>query len=290
VLIASRPEPHLRKVLQAGENFDFCRHLELRPDKSAYADVRRYLCDEFLRIRHLHTSRGIPLETDWPGQDSINHLVEKSSGTFIYATTVLRYIDDEYSHPAERLDDVLRLDPQSTTPLDNLYTQILSTVPKKTILRRVLHVMVRISEDLNPEEIDAALQLRTGTSRLVLRGLHSVVCVPPVRTVGFRYGITFLHASLCDFLLDPIRSSELCVAAPHLDSQLVRSMIVFLSSSSPNSLLFKYVFSRGSYCGLIRDLEAYSCRTLCVTWLELNLPLTCYPSFKIPTFYKPLFH
>ncbi|KAJ7359829.1 hypothetical protein DFH08DRAFT_1075188 [Mycena albidolilacea] len=38
VLIASRPEPHLREVLQAGENFDFCRHLELRPDKSAYAD------------------------------------------------------------------------------------------------------------------------------------------------------------------------------------------------------------------------------------------------------------
>jgi hypothetical protein len=58
-------------------------------------------------------------------------LVEKSSGTFIYAATVLRYIDDEYSHPAERLDDVLRLDPQSTTPLDNLYTQILSTSPKK---------------------------------------------------------------------------------------------------------------------------------------------------------------
>ncbi|KAJ7359830.1 hypothetical protein DFH08DRAFT_417733 [Mycena albidolilacea] len=98
--------------------------------------------------------------------------------------------------------------------------------------------MARISEDLNIEEIDAALQLRTGTSRLVLRGLHYVVCVPPVRTFGFRYGITFLHASLCDFLLDPIRSSELCVAAPHLDSQLVRSMIVFLSSSSPNSPLF----------------------------------------------------
>ncbi|KAJ7359932.1 hypothetical protein DFH08DRAFT_418374 [Mycena albidolilacea] len=241
VLIASRPEPHLREVLQAPDNFDFCRHLELRADGLAYADVRRYLCDEFSRIRNLHTSRGILLEDDWPGQDSINHLVKKSSGTFIYAATVLRYIDDEYSHPAERLDDVLRLDPQSTTPLDNLYTQILSTVPQKTILRRVLHAMVRISEDLNPEEIDAALQLRTGTSRLVLRGLHSVVCVPPVRTVGFRYGITFLHASLRDFLLDPIRSSELCVTTPHLDSQLVRSMIMFLSNSSPNYPLFNEI-------------------------------------------------
>ncbi|KAJ7788608.1 hypothetical protein B0H14DRAFT_2947922 [Mycena olivaceomarginata] len=201
--------------------------VRLRADGLAYADVRRYLCDEFSRIRHLHTSRGIPLEDDWPGQHSINHLVEKSSGTFIYAAT--------------RLDAVLRLDPQSTTPLDNLYRQILSAVSDRPILQRVLHAMVRTSENLDPEEIDVALQLRTGTSRLVLRGLHSVVCVSPVRTIGFRHGVTFLHASLRDFLLDPIRSSELCVTAPHLDPQLVRSMIMFLSSSSPNYPLFNEI-------------------------------------------------
>ncbi|KAJ7308626.1 hypothetical protein DFH08DRAFT_927409 [Mycena albidolilacea] len=135
-LIASRPEAHLCEVLQTPDNFDFCRHIELRPDESAYTDIRRYFCDEFSRIRYLHHSRGISLEDDWPGQDSINHLVEKSSGTFIYATTVLQYIDDEYSHPADRLDAVLRLDSQSTAPLDNLYTQILSAIPERSTLRR----------------------------------------------------------------------------------------------------------------------------------------------------------
>jgi hypothetical protein len=214
VLIASRPEPHLREVLGATENFDICRHIELCPDASAYADIRRYLCDEFSRIRLSHTSRGIPLENDWPGENRIDHLVEKSSGTFIYAATVLRYVDDEYSHPAERLDSVLGLDPHSTTPLDTLYTQILSTVPNKTMLKRVLHAVVRTYGDWDPEEIDIGLQVRAGTSRLILRGLHSLVSVAPVRTIGFRHTVTLLHASLGDFLLDPARSSELCVTAP----------------------------------------------------------------------------
>jgi hypothetical protein len=83
-----------------------------------------------------------------------------------------------------------------------------------------------------------------------------------------------LHASLRDFLLDLIHSSELCVTALHLDSQLVRSMIVFLLSSSPNSPVFKYLLTRGSDCGLIWDLEARLPSTLCTTSLELNLSLT----------------
>ncbi|KAJ7660303.1 hypothetical protein DFH06DRAFT_393268 [Mycena polygramma] len=176
VLIASRPEAHLREVLQESENFDVCRHLELRADPSAYNDIRRYLCDEFSRVCNCLVGRGVTLENGWPGKDAINHLVEKSSGTFIYATTVVRYVDDEYSHPAERLKSVLTLHPHSTAPLDTLYTQILSDGPNKSILRRVLHAVLRPHHGYwDPEVIDAALNLRAGTSRLALRGLHSLL-------------------------------------------------------------------------------------------------------------------
>ncbi|KAJ7660319.1 hypothetical protein DFH06DRAFT_393621 [Mycena polygramma] len=69
VLIASRPEAHLRDILEAPANSDVCRHRELRADTSAYDDIRRYLCDEFSRIHACYTSRGIPLENGWPGED-----------------------------------------------------------------------------------------------------------------------------------------------------------------------------------------------------------------------------
>ncbi|KAJ7619766.1 hypothetical protein DFH06DRAFT_72308 [Mycena polygramma] len=244
VLLASRPEAHLRERLQADANFNVCRHLELRPDASAYDDIRCYLCDEFSRICEGNTSRG-PLKKGWPGTDAIDHLVKKSSGTFIYAATVVRYVDDEYSHPIERLEAVLALDPHSTAPLDTLYNQILSNGPNKPILRRVLHAVLG-SHNWDPEIIDAALNLRAGTSRLALRGLHSVLSVPPVRVLGCedcneKHQVKLLHASLGDFLRDPMRSSDFFVGTPELNSALVRTMIAFLSSSPPNQYLFERI-------------------------------------------------
>ncbi|KAJ7660323.1 hypothetical protein DFH06DRAFT_393706, partial [Mycena polygramma] len=237
LLLASRPEAHLREILDEPANFDVCRHLELHPDPSAYADIRRYLYDEFSRIYKCHTSRGVPLGDGWPGEGAINHLVTKSSGTFIYATTVVRHVDDEYSHPVERLDSILALDPHSTAPLDTLYNQVLSTVPNRSMLRRVLHAVANTTE-LNPEDIDVALQLRAGTSRLVLRGLHSLLFVPPVRR---RWDVVkLLHASFGNFLRDPARSLDLCFATPELDYGLLRTMSAFLSSSPIDSPLFRH--------------------------------------------------
>ncbi|KAJ7798739.1 hypothetical protein B0H14DRAFT_3544003, partial [Mycena olivaceomarginata] len=126
LLIVSRPEPHLREVLETEETFAICRHFALSADKSAYHDIRTYFHAEFSRIRCEFIVRGIYLEPEWPSPDTVDQLVGMSSATFIYTTTVIRFIDDEYHHPADRLNSVLELDPQSTAPLDDLYTQILS--------------------------------------------------------------------------------------------------------------------------------------------------------------------
>ncbi|KAJ7613369.1 hypothetical protein FB45DRAFT_802741, partial [Roridomyces roridus] len=138
ILICSRSEPHLRELFEAPENSDVCRGLEIRADHAALADIRRYLAEGFSRVQKIHTARGMLLDDGWPGENTIEHLVKKSSGTFIYVSTILRYVDDEYSHPADRLDAVLSLDPISLTPLDDLYTQILSSIPNKSTLLRVL--------------------------------------------------------------------------------------------------------------------------------------------------------
>ncbi|KAJ7186064.1 hypothetical protein C8R46DRAFT_881446, partial [Mycena filopes] len=242
VLVVSRPEPHIRQVIQAAENFGICRHLELCPDQSALADIHHYLWEEFSRIRQSQQQWGLHLEEDWPGQEAINHLAEKSSGTFIYAATVVRYIDDQYSHPMEQLTRVLNLDPQSTAPLDTLYTDIMSRVPNRDMLQHILHVLVWLHQNLVPEEIDVALHLRNGTTRLTLRHLHSLLFLPPLRTIGYRHNIKFLHASLRDFLTDPTRSRDLCIAQARLSYDLVCSMSTFISTSPTNSLTKRYVF------------------------------------------------
>jgi hypothetical protein len=50
------------------------------------------------------------LDVVWPTPDALDRLVAKSSGIFIYATTVIRFVDDEYCHPNDQLESVLALD------------------------------------------------------------------------------------------------------------------------------------------------------------------------------------
>ncbi|KAJ7478235.1 hypothetical protein FB451DRAFT_1241661 [Mycena latifolia] len=111
LLIVSRPKPHIREILDAPEISALCRHSVLSADSSAYNDVRTYLKDEFSRINTDFMTRGIDLGVVWPDSAILEHLVEKSAGMFIYAVTVVRFIDDGHSHPVDRLASLLSLEP-----------------------------------------------------------------------------------------------------------------------------------------------------------------------------------
>ncbi|KAJ7614385.1 hypothetical protein FB45DRAFT_1064661 [Roridomyces roridus] len=233
-LVCSRSEPHLRELFEAPENSDVCRGLEIQRDDAAYSDIRRYLTEGFSRVQKIHTARGMLLDDGWPGENTIEHLVKKSSGTFIYASTVLRYVDDEYSHPAERLDAVLSLDPSSLTPLDDLYTQILSSIPNKPTLLRIL-LAIPETQYLDPEQMDIILRMRRGTSRAILRGLHAVVRVQPPRILGYQKPVQLLHTSFGDFLMDSQRSLSFCISGEDLLNTLVHDMARALLSGSLGS-------------------------------------------------------
>jgi hypothetical protein len=75
------------------------------------------------------------IPTPWPSPGILERLVEKSSGYFIYASTVIKFVDDKYFRPTERLAAVQNLAPtDSDAPLealDKLYIQILSAVPTR---------------------------------------------------------------------------------------------------------------------------------------------------------------
>ncbi|KAJ7259373.1 hypothetical protein C8J57DRAFT_1233729 [Mycena rebaudengoi] len=235
MLICSRPDPHLREVLETAQTSAICHHFVLSCDESAYQDIRIYLRDEFSRIQSDYRTRGIDLGTLWPSAEDLEHLVQKSSGIFIYATTVIRFVGDEYSHPVDRLDSVLALDPQSTAPLDDLYKQILSLVPQSWEHLRILHVIWRklgiFYSEPDPEEIDTLLMLRSGTTRLMLRGLHSLFNVPPVRSpFGPHNGVKILHASFGDHLGDPRRSGP---------CRLVAQLPGLLKDATPSETLFE---------------------------------------------------
>ncbi|KAJ7351477.1 hypothetical protein DFH08DRAFT_694477, partial [Mycena albidolilacea] len=199
-------------------------------------------------------------------------LIEKSSGYFIYASTVIKFIDDKDFRPTERLADVIHwqnLPIYSDRPfeaLDQLYAQILCAAPARSRLIRILCVLDNFP-DISLREIDHLLQLNPGDARLSLRRLHSIFNVPS------NGDISVYHASIRDFLGDPTRSGEFCVRTLQRRMELARSVLKALSrrykdsmyQSSPDGyaaifpidfLIMNYVICRRLACSGIRYLPS----------------------------------
>ncbi|KAJ7890836.1 hypothetical protein B0H13DRAFT_2530625 [Mycena leptocephala] len=104
-LIASRPEARIRETLNEPSFHGILDSLNV---EQSFEDIRKYLRDEFARIycEHRDTMRDVP--TPWPSPEVLKTLVYKSSGYFIYAS-VIKFMDDEYSRPTERLAAIQNL-------------------------------------------------------------------------------------------------------------------------------------------------------------------------------------
>ncbi|KAJ6456314.1 hypothetical protein DFH09DRAFT_962087, partial [Mycena vulgaris] len=149
-------------------------------------------------------------------------LVERSSGYFIYAATVIKFVDNEYSSPAKQLDIVVQNSiHDSESPfatLDQLYIQILSRVlvQSRATLSDILCVITHYLQKVTVRDIDALLGLELGTVELIIRPLHSVLDVPTPpnpNTTPWRYLLEVHHASFLDFLKDETRSSGFYVGS-----------------------------------------------------------------------------
>ncbi|KAJ6548571.1 hypothetical protein B0H19DRAFT_190499 [Mycena capillaripes] len=222
-IIASRPEPHIRQILEESQA-DLARPFNIT---QSFADVERYLREEFARIHAEHRYTMAKVPTPWPSEDILHYLVLRSSGYFIYASTVIRFVDDKNFRPTERLEIVHNLQTNSNEnpfhALDQLYTQILSNVVARGRLLQILLAIFTFPLMIN--ELDELLDLEAGGAYLTLRRVHSLLDVPDSLEDFETLTIRMHHASLHDFLHDPKRSREFCVWTPQNRLDLARSML-----------------------------------------------------------------
>ncbi|KAK1233274.1 hypothetical protein PQX77_003566 [Marasmius sp. AFHP31] len=145
-LIFSRPEPHITHIFRH-ESFIPAPCIMSLGDFAVRDDIEKYLRKEFDRLKKKH--KGI-LPISWPGNDVIMVLVDRSTGQFIYVTTVIKFLSTGKGPvtPQQRLEVVLRAEPvsRSASPypdLDQLYSQILYFCPNDDRkLQRVLQLIV----------------------------------------------------------------------------------------------------------------------------------------------------
>ena len=230
-LICSRPEAHVQAVFESEVMSRITNPVLLDDQFGPDDDIRKYLMDEFTRICTEHKLSAL----EWPPGRAIDQLVSKSSGQFIYASTVVKFIDDIYDDPRERLDIVFKTRPvNSASPfaeLDQLYIQILSQQPNVRLLRDLFTLIIALR---NPKIkfVCRRLQIREEQLERKLLRLRSLVCIS-------RLGVTTYHLSLHDFFLDKKRAGEYFihpirvtfVRLPEIMSSARESILSALASS-----------------------------------------------------------
>ncbi|KAF9554820.1 hypothetical protein CPC08DRAFT_161250 [Agrocybe pediades] len=211
-LVCSRPESHLNNAFSSLRMANIHYKIFLDDDYSAEKDIWLYLEDKFREIKQGHVFKH-KLPTPWPSSDTIEDLAYGSSGQFIYASTVIRYVESPRHRPDQRLDAALNLRPPFKdlpfTELDALYRHIISKAEDPSTVLDILAFPIlynqyyRSMAHSTAEHIEKILQLEEGDVEVILADLQSLVTIDRDRVVKF------LHKSLRDFLCDSQRAGDL---------------------------------------------------------------------------------
>ena len=207
-LIVSRPEIHIQQAF-GSEAFELThvKQINLGDDPDAKLAIRRYLSQEFEKIRRNHR-----FGADFhPTERMISKLVEKSSAQFIYPSTVIKYIQHPRGRPDKRLEVVLglsspRVNDRPFAQLDALYTHIFSSLNgiHNDAIRSIFGIIFLASkpqyEYIEPTLafLEVALGLETHEIIILLDDFVSLIALPQDPAQPIR----LFHASLLDFLCD----------------------------------------------------------------------------------------
>ncbi|KAF9526152.1 hypothetical protein CPB83DRAFT_501346 [Crepidotus variabilis] len=177
-VIASRPEAHLAESFNKEPLHATTRFFMLDDD---FASLWQYLRDGFNEIYEARAEEMSEILAPWPSDSTINDLVWRASGQYLFASTILRFVGDEYSNPVEQLQVILTLHPRRSSAfseMDDLYTQILNICPVhlRDLLLRVLGAII-IIENPTIAALSDLLDETISNITTVLRGLRAVIKV-----------------------------------------------------------------------------------------------------------------
>ncbi|KAJ2936383.1 hypothetical protein H1R20_g709, partial [Candolleomyces eurysporus] len=225
-LILSRPEAWIKRHFESRPFRDLVESLDLYEIGDHMNDVKQFVRAELSRIA---ASFGLEeADEEWPGEEE---LVYKSEGHIIYASTVIRHIDDPYGDPRELLEGIIHNSEQDishSTPFSSLYElyrQIMRSCPERNraLMMEVLEDSMVFYQYYSVDDalswvsegdvrcakalgvLDRLSGRLAGSGLRALRPLHAVL-----RTGSGDVDVEdlFVHSSFGEFLADPHLSLE----------------------------------------------------------------------------------
>src|ERR1700691_5654953 len=201
----SRVEEHIQKKFMVSPALAATCRLALQ-DFSADVDLRTFFRSRFSTIyeenRRLMRNIALP----WPSESDLDELVERSAGSFIFAFTLVNFVNDGSDLPDRKLQVGL----ESHAGLDPLYTQVLNMALPSPHFDRVFGTIMLVTKPMSVVDLGFLLQINARDVIHALQGVQSILIVPEDDVQPVR----LFHTSLRDFLTTKSRSKNLFVNHP----------------------------------------------------------------------------
>ncbi len=242
----SRPELRIVSQISVPHIRPLCWQLNLPASVEVEGEIKLYLQCAFENIRAQYS---VSSTAEWPSDDDIQELVDRSVGLFIYPTGVIRYVSEGGAPgPEERLRQVLhhpgKSEGNSRTHLDSLYSLVMEQVSKEILPDTLkLLLLLQIVKHKSPLILATILGFSMAKFFTALSKLHPVLKLTH-SSDGQPCDISFYHKSFVDFLSDPERSKAFYPRTPERRGMLLGDMISLFDMGADRGMNLLFLLGR----------------------------------------------
>lgn len=236
ILLTSRSEPHICEAMREEKVCPLICEIPVKTSGEGVtpiisldgADVDH---DIYIFLEHSFTKlQGCVPNFPRPTPEELARLASRAGRRFIVASTMVKFIDDGYNNPRNRLQLMLDLTSELLpgTEVYELYNRILLTCadPKRAYLH--LSVVAALADPLSISQISELLGPGEGKDvETVLMQLRSVIDIPADTNLP----VHIYHSSLRDYVSNPSNCS-----LPQVHSLLAHSSLQLMMQEIPESL------------------------------------------------------
>jgi hypothetical protein len=231
VLITSRVEEHISQKLETRAAHLMVHHLSLQ-DFSASEDILIFFQSSFATIYEENPRVMQNVLQPWPSKSDLHSLVKKSNGSFIFAATLMGFINNRRGHPQDKLQTALTAE----AGLDGLYTQVLSDSPHDHNFDHVLGTVMLLSSPIPVTSLACLLQLRADEDIVqTLLGVQSILMIPGNNDQP----IQPFHTSLRDFLILEQHSNQFFINPSTHHFSIANDCLTIITQPPDKDIFYK---------------------------------------------------
>ena len=206
ILFTSRREEHIRRIFESSSFNHMIYRISLSNNAfNAHGDIEHFLRSQFNTIYQENRRLMGNTPSPWPSQSDLSDIVLKVNGSFIFASTLTRYIS-EGKEPPQRLKLIV----ERHNGVDGMYTKIVEQFWGHEHFRIVFSTIMLLRKPLSVVGLASFLDLSIPDILIEIFKIQSILVIPADNETP----VDVVHTSLRDFSLSKERSGVIFVNTP----------------------------------------------------------------------------